>query len=281
MVQIIDGKQLAAARLGALQIEVKTLRDRKIVPTLAVVLVGDDPASAIYVRNKQAACKSIGIETIEARLPATITGPSLLARIDKLNSDDRVHAILVQLPLPNHIDRQGVVAAISPSKDVDGFHPENVGRLTLGLPGTRPCTALAVMALLGAAGVDPAGERAVVIGRGQVVGMPTALSLTHANATVTLVHSRTRELAEIVSESTIVVAAIGKPRYVRGEWIRPGATVIDVGITRLPDGTLAGDVDFAAARERAGAITPVPGGVGPVTIAMLAQNTIALAGRQI
>lgn len=277
MAHIIDGKQLAAALRAETADTVRGLVRRGILPRLAALRVGEDPASQLYVKHKRLACAAVGIDSVEIPLPATTTEDVLLRQIASLNEDPSVHAILIQLPLPAQIDTYRVLAAVALGKDVDGFHPEHVGRLALGLPGPRPCTPLGVMALIRAAGVDPAGRRAVVIGRSTIVGRPTAALLTEANATVTLCHSRTTDLAGIVAEGEIVVAAIGRPRCIRGAWIRPGATVIDVGINRCPDGSVVGDVDFATAAARAGQITPVPGGVGPMTIAMLLRNTVALA----
>lgn len=277
--KILDGKRFAAAISAEVATRVKALAARKLTPTLAVILVGEHAPSQVYVKNKTKGCAAVGIANIEKRFPSTTTEGALLSEITQLNNDPKIHAILVQLPLPAHIDAYRIMAGVAPAKDVDGFHPTNIGRLTLGLPGIRPCTPCGIMALIEAAGVHPSGQRAVVIGRSAIVGKPTALLLTHADATVTLCHSKTADLAAIVQESAIVVAAIGKPRYVQGDWIRPGATVIDVGVNRLPDGSLVGDVDFAAVHRRAAHVSPVPGGVGPMTIAMLLHNTVTLAER--
>ena len=245
---------------------------------LAVVLVGDDPASAVYVRSKGKATEAAGMAGFEHRLSADVPQDELVALIDALNASDAVDGILVQLPLPAHIDERAVLTRISPDKDVDGFHPVNAGRLATGLDGFVPCTPLGCLMLIEAQLGDLSGKDAVVIGRSNIVGKPMAALLTARNATVTLAHSRTRDLAGHVARADIVVAAVGRARFVRGEWIRPGACVIDVGINRTPDG-LAGDVDFDGAASIAGAITPVPGGVGPMTIACLLRNTIVAAHR--
>ncbi|HWP34091.1 MAG TPA: bifunctional 5,10-methylenetetrahydrofolate dehydrogenase/5,10-methenyltetrahydrofolate cyclohydrolase [Thermodesulfobacteriota bacterium] len=281
MAQILDGRAVAQGVRARVAAEVAALRaERGVVPGLAAVLVGDDPASALYVRNKERACREAGMVSTTHRLPADTPETALLALLARLNADPAVHAILVQLPLPGHIDQARVLGAVAPHKDVDGFHPENVGLLTLGRPRVAPATPRAVLALLDAAGIDPAGRRAVVIGRSQIVGKPTALLLLQRHATVTICHSRTTDLPRVVGEAEIVVAALGRPQAIRGEWLRPGAAVIDVGITRLPDGRLVGDVDFEGALARAAVVTPVPGGVGPMTIAMLLDNTLTLARSQ-
>lgn len=277
MAVVLDGKQLATQLLTTVAARVQALAARQITPKLAVLLVGDHPASEVYVRGKTKACTELGIRNVEVHLPATADAPTLLEQIDRLNADATVHAILVQLPLPPHINATRVLERVAPHKDVDGFHPANMGRLALGLPGVRPCTPLGIMTLIEATGVPIDGARAAVLGRSAIVGRPTAFLLMEANATVTLCHSHTRDLATICRASDILVAAMGKPRFVQGDWIRPGATVIDVGITRCADGQLVGDVDFVAAAARAGHITPVPGGVGPLTIAMLLKNTVDLA----
>jgi methylenetetrahydrofolate dehydrogenase (NADP+)/methenyltetrahydrofolate cyclohydrolase len=277
---ILDGKAVAqAVRARVTEAAAALVRETGVVPGLAVVLVGDDPASAVYVRNKDRACREAGMASVTHHLPGDTTEAALLALLARLDADRAVHGILVQLPLPAHVDEARVLEAISPSKDVDGFHPENVGLLTIGRPRFVPATPRGVLALLEAASVDPAGKRAVVIGRSNIVGKPAALLLLQRHATVTICHSRTPDLPAEVAQADIVVAALGRPRFVRGEWIRPGAAVIDVGINRLADGRLVGDVEFEAAAARAGAITPVPGGVGPMTIAMLLDNTL-IAARQ-
>jgi methylenetetrahydrofolate dehydrogenase (NADP+)/methenyltetrahydrofolate cyclohydrolase len=249
-------------------------------PGLAVVLVGEDPASAIYVRSKGRATIEAGMVGSEHRLSVEITQAELLALIDRLNADDAVDGILVQLPLPPQIDETAVIAAIDPDKDVDGFHVVNVGRLATGTPGLVPCTPLGCLHLLRDVLGDLSGRDAVVVGRSNIVGKPMAALLLAQSCTVTIAHSRTRDLPALIGRAEIVVAAIGRPRMIRGEWLRPGATVIDVGMNRLEGGGLAGDVDFASAVEVAGAITPVPGGVGPMTIAMLMRNTLVAAHRR-
>jgi len=279
--RIIDGKSIAAslrARVGA---EVARL---PAPPGLAVVLVGEDPASAVYVRNKGTATREAGMRSIEHRLPADASQAALLALVARLNADDEVDGILVQLPLPRHVDAQAVIAAIDPAKDVDGFHVVNAGLLATGGDALVPCTPRGCMALLREAGTRLAGAEAVVIGRSNIVGKPVAQLLLAADCTVTLAHSRSRDLPAICRRADIVVAAVGRPEMVRGGWIRPGATVIDVGINRIgtADGRhrLVGDVAFDEAAEVAGAITPVPGGVGPMTIACLLENTLVAARRR-
>jgi methylenetetrahydrofolate dehydrogenase (NADP+) / methenyltetrahydrofolate cyclohydrolase len=249
-------------------------------PGLAVVLVGENAASQIYVRNKRRTTDAVGMRSLAIDLPASAAEDELLAVIDRLNCDPSVSGILVQLPLPPQIAPERVIERIDPRKDVDGFHPYNVGRLVLRMPLLRPCTPFGCMRLLASTGEALAGKHAVVIGQSNIVGRPMALELLMARCTVTICHSATRNLAHVVAAADIVVAAIGKPRFVQGDWIRDGATVIDVGINRMPDGGLAGDVDFEAARERAAWITPVPGGVGPMTIATLLANTLHAAQLQ-
>ena len=246
-------------------------------PGLAVVLVGENAASQIYVRNKRNTTETVGMRSYAHDLPATASQAEVLALIDQLNADADVNAILVQLPLPKHIDPEAVIERILPKKDVDGFHPYNVGRLVLKMPTLRPCTPYGCMRLLQETGEDLVGRHAVVIGQSNIVGRPMALELLMARCTVTICHSATRDLPGIVRQADIVVAGIGKPEFVRGEWIKPGAIVLDVGINRLADGKLCGDVEFAAARERASWLTPVPGGVGPMTIATLLGNTLRAA----
>jgi methylenetetrahydrofolate dehydrogenase (NADP+)/methenyltetrahydrofolate cyclohydrolase len=279
MANIIDGKQIAAQVRAEVAEKVKRLTAAGRQPGLTVVRVGDDPASAIYVRGKRKASEEVGIRSVEHHLPATATQEELLALVRALNADPAVHGILVQLPLPKQIQERAILDAIDPRKDADGFHPFNVGALSIGMPGPRACTPAGVMRLLSAAGCDPKGKRALVVGRSNIVGKPMAMMLLEAHATVTIAHSRTRDLAEEVRRAEIVVAAIGKAEMIRGEWIRDGAVVIDVGMNRLESGKLVGDVEFAEAARRAAAITPVPGGVGPMTIALLLANTVELAER--
>ncbi len=278
MTQILDGKAVAQAVRARVATEAATLqRASGVTPGLAVVLVGDNPASAVYVRNKDRACREAGMASATYHLPADTSESALLDLLVRLNADPAVHGILVQLPLPGQIREARILEAIDPLKDVDGFHPVNVGLLTIGRPRFAPATPRGILALLDAASVDPAGKRAVVIGRSNIVGKPAALLLLQRHATVTICHSRTADLPAVVREADIVVAAIGKAEAVKGDWIKPGAAVIDVGINRTADGRLVGDVDFAAAARVAGVITPVPGGVGPMTIAMLLQNTLEAA----
>ncbi|WEJ99190.1 MAG: bifunctional methylenetetrahydrofolate dehydrogenase/methenyltetrahydrofolate cyclohydrolase FolD [Candidatus Sphingomonas phytovorans] len=277
---IIDGKAFALALRGRIADQVTAFAAAAgRPPGLAVVLVGDDPASAVYVRSKGKAVKEAGMEGFEHRLPATVSQDDLLALVDALNADVNVDGILVQLPLPSHIDERAVTTRIDPDKDVDGFHPVNAGRLATGLEGFVPCTPLGCVMLLRDRLGDLTGLDAVVIGRSNIVGKPMAQLLIRESCTVTVAHSRTKDLSSIVRRADIVVAAVGRPEMIRGEWIKPGATVIDVGINRTEDG-LVGDVDFAGAASVAGAITPVPGGVGPMTIAVLLRNTLLSAHRR-
>jgi methylenetetrahydrofolate dehydrogenase (NADP+)/methenyltetrahydrofolate cyclohydrolase len=278
MAAIIDGKAVAKEVQRQIKEEVEGLERRwGMAPGLAVVLVGDDPASHIYVRNKEKACKEAGIRSFEHFLPATISERDLLALVHHLNKDKNVHGILVQLPLPPHIRADKILEAVSPHKDVDGFHPVNQGMLILGGDGFKPCTPMGIMKLLEAVSCDPKGKNAVVVGRSNIVGKPVALLLLEKHATVTICHSRTVNLRDEVGRADILVAAIGKAGLIRGDWIKVGAVVIDVGVNRLPSGKLAGDVEFETAKERASAITPVPGGVGPMTICMLLYNTLKAA----
>jgi methylenetetrahydrofolate dehydrogenase (NADP+)/methenyltetrahydrofolate cyclohydrolase len=278
MAVIIDGKAVAKEVQKQVKDEVEGLERRwGLVPGLAVVLVGDDPASHIYVRNKEKACKEVGIKSFEHLLPPTVSERDLLALVHQLNKDKRVHGILVQLPLPAHIRAEKVLEAISPSKDIDGFHPVNQGSLLLGSDGFKPCTPMGIMRLLAAVNCDPKGKNAVVVGRSNIVGKPVALMLLAKHATVTICHSRTASLRDEVSRADILIVAIGKAGLVRGDWVKPGAVVIDVGVNRSSNGKLCGDVEFDTAKERASAITPVPGGVGPMTICMLLYNTLKAA----
>jgi methylenetetrahydrofolate dehydrogenase (NADP+)/methenyltetrahydrofolate cyclohydrolase len=278
--QIIDGKALALSLREEIAQEVSALqKDSGIKPGLAAVLVGDDPASAVYVRNKKIACEKAGLYPQEHILPVSTTQEALLALIHKLNADPKIHGILVQLPLPSHIESRLILQAVSSEKDADGFHPINVGRLVAGDPVFVPCTPKGVIHMIDSTGLDIAGKRAVVIGRSNIVGKPVAMLLLHRHATVTICHSRTKDLPSVVRGADIVIAAIGKPLFVTPDMVKEGAVVIDVGINRLADGKLVGDVDFDRVKERAGWITPVPGGVGPMTIAMLLQNTLESAQR--
>ena len=276
----IDGKQIAAKVRAEVAQAVKELRAKGVHPGLTVVRVGDDPASAIYVRGKRKDCEEVGIRSDEHHLPATTSQAELMSLIDRLNADPAVHGILVQLPLPKGLDERAVLDAIAPGKDADGFHPFNVGALSIGIPGTpRPCTPAGVMRMLDEVGVDPKGKRALVVGRSNIVGKPMASMLLERHATVTIAHSRTADLAAEVARADILVAAIGKAELVKGSWVKDGAVVVDVGMNRLDDGKLVGDVEYAEAARRASAITPVPGGVGPMTRAMLLVNTVELARR--
>lgn len=276
--QLIDGKKISQQRIEAVAQAVKARQEKGLhTPCLAVVLVGDDPASAVYVRNKKLACQKSGIESRSYELPSETTQDDLLKLVDKLNGDPAVDGILVQLPLPAHIDSQAVLERIEPHKDVDGFHPYNVGRLVVKMPLMRPCTPKGVMTLLEAYGIDPKGKKAVIVGASNIVGRPQALELLLSRATVTICHSATQNLADEVAAADILVVGVGIPNFVKGEWVKPGAVVIDVGINRLDDGSLCGDVEFDVAKERASMITPVPGGVGPMTIATLLENTVHAA----
>ncbi len=280
MAQIIDGKRIANDIKENLRQEVAILREHHgITPGLAVIIVGEDPASQVYVRMKRKACELAGMASFHHELPKDVEEEALLDLIRTLNADPTVHGILTQLPLPAHIREQRVIETLSPEKDVDGFHPYNVGLLTTGTPIFSPCTPQGVMELLKVTGIDPKGKRVVVAGRSNIVGKPMALLLLAAHATVTICHSRTPNFADLVGEADILVAAVGRPRMILGEWIKPGATVIDVGTNRLADGSLCGDVNFDTAKQRAAFITPSPGGVGPMTIAMLLKNTIISARR--
>ena len=276
--QLIDGKKISQQRIEAVAQAVKARQEKGLhTPCLAVVLVGDDPASAVYVRNKKLACQKSGIESRSYELPSETTQDDLLKLVDELNGDPAVDGILVQLPLPAHIDSQAVLERIVPHKDVDGFHPYNVGRLVVKMPLMRPCTPKGVMTLLEAYGIDPKGKKAVIVGASNIVGRPQALELLLSRATVTICHSATQNLADEVAAADILVVGVGIPSFVKGEWVKPGAVVIDVGINRLDDGSLCGDVEFDVAKERASMITPVPGGVGPMTIATLLENTLHAA----
>ncbi|MEP6483266.1 MAG: bifunctional methylenetetrahydrofolate dehydrogenase/methenyltetrahydrofolate cyclohydrolase FolD [Rudaea sp.] len=276
--RILDGKRIADNLLDVLRARVaQRVQSGMHAPGLAVVLVGNDPASAVYVKNKRRACAHVGFRSRDYDLPATTTQQELSALIDRLNADDDIHGILVQLPLPPHIDATPLINRIDPRKDVDGFHPENIGRLVLRQPGLRPCTSKGVMTLLAQTHRPVRGSTAVVVGVSNHVGRPLALELLLAGCTTICCHKFTRNLPDVVASGDIVAVAVGIPGLVKGAWIKPGAVVIDVGINRLPDGSLTGDVEFAAAAERASWITPVPGGVGPMTVATLMQNTVEAA----
>jgi methylenetetrahydrofolate dehydrogenase (NADP+)/methenyltetrahydrofolate cyclohydrolase len=278
--KILDGKAVAQRIRAAIAADTKELAARGVQPGLAVVLVGEDPGSQIYVRNKTKACAEAGIRAFDHHLASDTSEAALLDLVRRLNADRDVDGILVQQPLPPQIDGRKVLLAIDPAKDVDGFHPDNLGRLVIGDPRFVACTPFGIMKLLEESGAKLAGANAVVLGRSNIVGKPMAILLTAADATVTVCHSKTRDLAAEVRRADIVVAAIGRPELVRGDWIKEGAVVIDVGTNRLPTGKVVGDVAFAAAAERAAAISPVPGGVGPMTIAMLLQNTLISAQRR-
>ena len=279
MAQLIDGKAIAAEITEEMRLRAQALREKGIVPYLAVILAGNDPASEIYVRNKRRACKRAGIESRMIRLDQSVSREEILREIHALNQDPAVHAVLVQLPLPGHLDETEILSAVLPEKDADGFHPLNAGRLLTGEKGVLPCTPAGCMELLRRTGVSLSGAEAVVIGRSNIVGKPMSLLLLRENCTVTLCHSRTKNLAEHVRRADVVICAVGRPGLVTGEMIKPGATVIDVGINRLADGRVVGDADFESVSAVAGAITPVPGGVGPMTIAMLMKNAILAAER--
>lgn len=278
--RIIDGKAIAASVRARIAGQVEELKDKGITPGLAVVLVGEDPASKVYVGMKKKMCLELGMYSADYELPADTSEAGLLELIATLNADDRIHGILVQLPLPDHIDTDKVLEAISPDKDADGFHPYNVGRLAIGKPTFQPCTPYGVMVMLDEIGYDLKGKEVVVVGRSNIVGKPVALMCLSRHATVTICHSRTKDLPDVVRRADVVIAAVGKAEMVKGDWIKPGAVVIDVGINRVGEKKLVGDVAYAEAAEKASAITPVPGGVGPMTIAMLLQNTLESAQRR-
>ncbi len=278
---LLDGKQLAQQIRAELAEEVvEFIQNNAVVPCLAAVLVGDDPASDVYVRNKRKACEAVGIESQLHRLPANVSSDELLKLVAKLNKDEAVHGILVQLPLPPQVDTGRVLLAVNPAKDVDAFHPENVGRLVQGRPRFLPCTPQGVQQLLVRSGIEIANRHVVIVGRSEIVGRPLSIMLSQrgpgGDATVTLCHSRTRDLGAITRLADILIVAIGRPKFITAEMVKRGAVVVDVGINRTDEG-LVGDVDFAAVREVASAITPVPGGVGPLTIAMLLRNTLLAA----
>lgn len=287
MANLLDGKSFAAETRSRIKSVVDGFRATgQLVPGLAVILVGEDPASQVYVTSKKKACQEAGFQSLEIRLPAGVSVDELLAQVQKLNENPLIHGILVQLPLPKHIDQERILAAVHPAKDVDGFHPSNLGKLLIGTETFVPCTPLGILELLKHHQIPFSGRKALVIGRSTIVGKPMALLLMGENATVTIAHSRTRDLEQVVRESEILVVAMGKPQFIPGSWIREGAVVVDVGIHRIGDATgskgsrLVGDVDFEAAAQRAGWITPVPGGVGPMTIATLLSNTLKARNMQ-
>lgn len=276
---LINGKQVSEEIRSSLRSEVERLSAQGFTPGLAVILVGEDPASQVYVRNKEKACHDLGYYSEVHRLPAETSQEDLLALVDKLNRQKTIHGILVQLPLPGHIDEKSVIDAISVEKDVDGFHPVNVGNLVIGDESLLPCTPAGVIELIKRTGIEMSGKHAVVIGRSNIVGKPVSLLLQRENATVTMCHSRTANMKELTKQADILVVAIGRANFVDASFVKPGAVVIDVGMNRLDNGKLAGDVDFDSVREVSGPITPVPGGVGPMTITMLMQNTLIAAKR--
>ena len=281
MANIINGKEISAA----IRAEIKEATERLVAesgvrPGLAVIIVGEDPASQVYVRNKKRACDEVGFYSESYELPESTTQDELNALVDRLNKDEKIHGILCQLPLPKHLDENEVIMRIDPKKDVDAFHPENVGKIMIGDYSFLPCTPAGVMALLERSGIDVCGKECVVVGRSNIVGKPQAMLLLHANGTVTICHSRTKNLAEVCRRADILVAAIGKADFFTGDMIKDGAVVIDVGMNRRADGKLTGDVDFASVEPKASYITPVPGGVGPMTITMLMQNTLTAAKKQ-
>lgn len=277
MAKIINGKEVSKKVRESVKAETEKLKAQGIVPGLAVVIVGDDPASRVYVNNKKKACAEVGFMSEEYALPAETTQEELLALVDKLNKKPEINGILVQLPLPKHLDEKAVIEAISPEKDVDAFHASNVGKIMIGDYKFLPCTPAGVMELIHSENIEISGKNCVVIGRSNIVGKPMAMLLLHENGTVTITHSRTKNLAEITRDADILVAAVGKPKFVTGDMVKEGAVVIDVGMDRDENGKLCGDVDFDSVEPKASYITPVPGGVGPMTIAMLMKNTIMAA----
>lgn len=281
MAKIIDGKAVSAAVKQRVKEECDRLKAKGVTPGLAVVIVGDDPASRVYVNNKKKACELVGFHSEEYALPEQTTQEELLDLVDKLNADKKIHGILVQLPLPKHLDDKAVIAHIDPNKDVDAFHAENVGKIMIGEYSFLPCTPAGVMELLASENIEVEGKSCVVIGRSNIVGKPMAMLLLHKNGTVTIAHSRTKNIKEICLGADIIVAAVGIPKFLKGDMVKDGAVVIDVGMDRDENGKLCGDVDFAEVEPKASYITPVPGGVGPMTIAMLMQNTLTAAKNSI
>ena len=276
--KIVDGKDIAARIRADIAARVAKLSEKHGVhPGLAVIIVGEDPASQVYVRNKKKACEAAGMYSVVIELPEDTTQEALLSQIEALKADEKIHGILVQLPLPKHLDADAVIAAIPPEKDVDAFHPVNTGKIMIGDYDFLPCTPAGVMKLLEYSDVEIAGKECVVVGRSNIVGKPQAMLLLHANGTVTVCHSKTKDLASVTRRADILVVAIGRANFITADMVKPGAVVIDVGMNRLPNGKLCGDVDYAGVSEVAGAITPVPGGVGPMTITMLLENTLTAA----
>lgn len=280
MVNIFNGKVIAQRIKDRLKDEVRSLKEQGFKPGLAVVLVGNNPASLVYVKAKGKTCEEVGIDSFQYTMHEEIAQAELLQHISELNSNPKIHGILIQLPLPVHLNEKLVLETILPAKDVDGFHPLNIGRLFIGNPLFQPCTPLGIMKLLEDTGVSLSGKEAVIVGRSNIVGKPMAIMLLQKNATVTICHSKTLHLTEKVKGADILIAAVGRPYMIKGEWIKPGAIVIDVGVNRLESGKLVGDVEFEEATKKASFITPVPGGVGPMTIAMLMYNTVEAAKRQ-
>lgn len=280
MAKIISGKEVSAQVKEQVRLENEQLKSKGIETGLAVVIVGNDPASRVYVNNKKKACETVGFKSFEYALPEETTQEQLLELVEVLNNDQKVNGILVQLPLPKHINETSIINAISPNKDVDAFHPINVGKIMVGDYAFLPCTPAGVMELIKSTGVDISGKECVVIGRSNIVGKPMAMLLLHSNGTVTICHSRTKNLAEVCSKADILVASVGKPNFVTADMVKEGAIVIDVGINRLENGKLCGDVNFAEVEPKASYITPVPGGVGPMTIAMLMRNTLTASKLQ-
>ena len=280
LAKIIDGKQISSETLDAVAAEVEALKKKGVEPCLAVIIVGDDPASRVYVNNKKRSCERVGIKSLEFALPGDTSQEELLSLVDRLNADASVNGILCQLPLPGHIDETEVLRRISPEKDVDAFHPQNVGHIMIGDFTLLPCTPAGIMTMLHHENIDISGKNCVVIGRSNIVGKPMAMLLLKENATVTVCHSKTQNLSEITRRADILIVAIGRAKFVTSDMVKEGAVVIDVGMDRDENGKLCGDVDFASVSEKAGSITPVPGGVGPMTIATLMQNTLTAAKAQ-
>ena len=281
MAKLLMGKEVSARIKAELKTEVENLKKEGINPGLAVIIVGEDPASQVYVRNKERACEECGIYSEKYALPAETTQEELLKLIDELNNKSSISGILVQLPVPKHIDEKTIINAIAPNKDVDAFHPVNVGKIMVGNYDFVPCTPAGVMELIKESGIDVSGKECVIVGRSNIVGKPMAMLLLHENGTVTITHSRTKNLAEITRDADILVAAVGKPKFVTGDMVKEGAVVIDVGINRDEEGKLCGDVDFDQVKDKVGMITPVPGGVGPMTITMLMEQTYQAALRSL